>query len=142
MSNKFVLEFEEKHHILEVDGIEYEIPQRTPELEELIKLHDEDVSNNTEYDNNMKMLEILFGQQNAHQMFPDKDKTNLDKLSKCAKIALSAYYSSLNSVKDEELANTMKEIRPIINEIDKVTKNINHINQAKFVNKNKKKRKK
>ena len=73
-------------------------------------------------------------------MFPDKDKTNLDKLSKCANIALSAYYSSLQSVKNEELNNTMKEIRPLINEIDKVTQNINHINKAKFVNKKKRKK--
>ena len=135
MSNKYVLEFEEKHHILEVDGIEYEIPQRTSKLEEQIKIHDENVVNNTEYHNNMTMLEILFGKENAHQMFPDKDKTNLDKLSKCAKMALVAYYSNLNSVKNEELNKAVKEVRPLINEIDKVAKSMNHINKTKFVNK-------
>ena len=68
--NKFVLEFEEKHHILEVDGVEYMIPHRTAELEEKIAEHDANVGKFSEYENNMSMLAILFGEKAAKQNLP------------------------------------------------------------------------
>lgn len=138
MAQKFVLEFEEKHHILEVDGIEYEVPQRTAEIENKIKEHDEALSEHTEYENNMSILEILFGKKAAKTMFPDTKSTNLDKLSKCAKIALAAYYSALNEAKSEELTKSMEKLKPYVNNIDKAMKSINQVNTANFV-KNKKK---
>lgn len=135
MSKKFVLEFEEKHHILEVDGIEYEIPQRTPEIEREIKRHDEDAINNDEYDNNIRMLEILFGSVAAHQMFPDKDSTNLDKLSQCAMMAISAYYATLEDEAVRRRNEKLQNVSPIINDLEKVTAGINAVNSAKRTHK-------
>ena len=51
--NKTVFEYTERHHILEVDGKEYEIPQRTAELEEKIREHDKKLAGISEYDGNM-----------------------------------------------------------------------------------------
>ena len=45
-------EFEEKHHFLEVDGTQYEIPQRTEKLQKKIREHDEKVQEMTEYEAN------------------------------------------------------------------------------------------
>ena len=91
MSNKTVVKYEEKHHILEVDGVQYEIPQRTAALEKLIRERDAKINEMTEYESNMKMLEILFGEDKAKQMFPDGEQTNLDKLEKCTKFAIALY---------------------------------------------------
>lgn len=133
--NKFVLEFEEKHHILEVDGVEYMIPHRTAELEEKIAEHDANVGKFSEYENNMSMLAILFGEEAAKQMFPDGEQTNLDKLSKCAKLAVAAYYATLQSVKDEEVRQSAEELKPILKSLNDVSKNIDKINTANFVRK-------
>ena len=91
MNNKTVFKYEEKHHILEVDGVQYEIPQRTAALENLIRERDANINNMTEYEANIELLKILFGEEKAFQMFPDGEQTNLDKLEKCTKFAISLY---------------------------------------------------
>ena len=94
MSNKTIVKFEEKHHVLEVDEVQYEIPQRTAALEKLIRERDAKINEMTEYESNMRLLEILFGEDKAKQMFPDGEQTNLDKLEKCTKYAIALYMSS------------------------------------------------
>lgn len=123
--SKMTLDYIEKHHILEVDGKEYEIPQRTVEIEAKIKEHDETIEVYTEYENNMKMLEILFGEKAAKEMFPDVKTTNLDKLSKCVKMALAAYYSTLHAEKDEAISKTVKELKTVLKEINRAKESIN-----------------
>ena len=110
--NKTVLTFEEKHHILEVDEVEYEIPQRTAELEEKIREHDAKLPELTEYEGNMLLLEILFGKEKAQQMFPDGKNTNLDKLAKVSKVAIALYMAEFQNIKNEKLKEQMKEIQP------------------------------
>lgn len=108
--SKKTLEYIEKHHILEVDGIEYEIPQRTPELEEKIREHDANLPAMTEYEGNMSMLRILFGDENAERMFPDKENTNLDKLLKCTNLAIGLFMLEYKHIQGEKLAEDMKFI--------------------------------
>lgn len=91
MSKIPVVKFEEKHHVLEVDGVRYNIPQRTAALEKLIRERDAKINEMTEYESNMRLLEILFGEDKAKQMFPDGEQTNLDKLEKCTKSAIALY---------------------------------------------------
>lgn len=133
MSEKITLEYKEKHHILEVDGIEYEVPQRTPEIMEMIKVHDEKVGAVSEYESNMELLAILFGEENARQMFPHKEKTNLDKLAKCTKLATALFYADLNAVQNENLKDTLKELDPVLKALDKVSKAGNVAEMKKFV---------
>ena len=120
---KTVFEYEEKHHILEIDGVEYEIPQRTAELEKKIREHDEKLKDMTEYEGNISMLEILFGKANAKKMFPDKEKTNLDKLSKCTSIAIGLFMYEYNTARTEEMKNKMAEVQPFLTQI----KNTNNV---------------
>jgi len=114
---KTKLEYTEKHHVLEVDGIEYEIPQRTAELEKKIVEHDKKLKDMTEYEGNMAMLEILFGKKKAAQMFPDKDKTNLDKLAKCTNVAVDLYMLEYNKLQREKLKVKMAEINPLFEKV-------------------------
>ena len=119
--NKTVFEYEEKHHILEIDGVEYEIPQRTAELEKKIREHDEKLKDMTEYEGNMSMLEILFGKANAKKMFPDKEKTNLDKLSKCTSIAIGLFMHEYNTARTEEMKSKLNEVQPFLTQIKSTT---------------------
>lgn len=131
---KQVVNFEEKHHVLEVDGIEYEIPQRTVEIEKKISEHDKNITAYTEYENNMNMLEILFGTEAAKTMFPDVKTTNLDKLSECTRMALAAYYATANSVENDAINKATEELKLLLKDLVKVSKNMGnadneHINR-------------
>ncbi len=131
-----VLDFEEKHHILVVDGVEYEIPQRTVAIESKIEELNLKVSEMSEFEGNMGYLEILFGMANAKKMFPDKETTNLDKLSKCTKMSLAAYRATYNSIMNTDFEATVKEVMPVLKQIEKTVKT-----SAKALNETKSKRK-
>lgn len=119
---KTVFEFEEKRHIIVVDGIEYEIPQRTAAIESKIEELNLKVSEMTEFEGNMGYLEILFGKANAKKMFPDKETTNLDKLAKCTKMSLAAYRATYNSIMNTDFETTAKEVVPVLKQIEKTVK--------------------
>ena len=123
--NKTVFEYEEKHHILEIDGVEYEIPQRTAELEKKIREHDEKLNEMTEYEGNISMLEILFGKANTKKMFPDKEKTNLDKLSKCTHVAIGLFMHEYNAAQTEKMKERLSEVQPFLTEIKTTTDILN-----------------
>lgn len=112
--DKTVLEFKEKHHILELDGIEYEIPQRTPALEEALREHDKNAEKMTEYEGNLNILSILFGKENAERMFP-KETANLDKLAKCVKLATGLFMAEFNKMREEEAAKKLDALKPLLN---------------------------
>lgn len=116
------IEFEEKHHKIEIDGIEYEIPQRTPILEDKIRKHDENIGKVSEYESNITLLEILFGKENTKKMFPDKNKTNLDKLAKVTQISIELFMYEFNKLQSTALKNSIEEIKPLLSAADKVTK--------------------
>ena len=97
---KTVFKYEETERYLVIDGNEYEIPARTAELERRIREHDSRIPEMTEYESNYSMLEILFGIEAAEKMFPDKDKTNLDKLFKCTQTAIKLFMSEYESIKN------------------------------------------
>lgn len=145
MAEKFILEFEEKHHILEVDGKEYEVPQRTAELEDKISEREKTLGEKTEYESNMSLLEILFGKKAAKTMFPSEKTTNLDKLSKCAKMALAAYYTTLENAKEEDREKNMAKVERVLEKAkqfvdgaERMDKISNKKNTEKFINSKKK----
>lgn len=116
---KIKLEYEEKHHIIEVDGIEYAIPQRTDAVEQKLLEHNQNVHNMSEYDGNMSLLGILFGKKNAKRMFPDKETTNLDKLAKCVKMSLAAYRADFNNIMSETPAIDTEQLQSLLIQFEK-----------------------
>ncbi len=141
MNNRHEFNFEEKHHILVVDGNDYEIPQRTEEISEKLKAHDEKLDSLTEYEANIELLEILFGKTKVKKMFPAGKKTNLDKLSQCTAYAISLYMAEFNRVQTEKLSKKLEEVNPLINQISEVGKTVSDLSQKaefkKFVSKKK-----
>jgi len=116
------IEFEEKHHKIEVDGIEYEIPQRTPVLEDKIREHDEKIGKVSEYESNYSLLEILFGAEATKQMFPDRDTTNLDKLAKVTRVSIALFMAEFNEMQSNALKDSLDGIKPLLSAADKVEK--------------------
>lgn len=137
--SKTILEYAEKHHILEVDGIEYTVPQRTAALEKKIRRHDEAVGGKTEYESNIEMLEILFGEAAAKQMFPDGDNTNLDKLALCARYAISLFMADFNAIQTDDLNKRLEELKPVTAQLDKLSKAVEKTNDITAVRSRKKK---
>lgn len=115
-----VFEFEQKQHVLEVDGIGYEIPQRTAALEKEFLEHDKRSSNMSEYEANMDLLGILFGNANAKKMFPEAENTNLDKLAKCVNVALSLFMDEYKNIKQAEIDKKLEQMAPFMNTLNSV----------------------
>lgn len=114
------IEFKEKHRAIEVDGIKYEIPQRTALLENQIREHDKNIKNMSEYEGNYSMLVILFGEEKAQQMFPEGENTNLDKLALVANTAIEQFMLEYNKQRADSLNKKVEEIKPILSTVDKV----------------------
>lgn len=140
--SKTKLNYTEKHHFLEVDGIEYEIPQRTASIMQKIEEHDEDMQNHDEYENNIALLEILFGKEKVKQMFPEGKDANLDKLYMCVKYALALFNADLNKIQAEEINDKIKEMQPMLDKVSDVTQQIGKANDIVAVQRAKAKRKK
>ena len=114
------IEFKEKHHAIEVDGIKYEIPQRTALLENKIREHDKNVKNMSEYEGNYSMLVILFGEEAAQRMFPDGENTNLDKLALVTNTAIERFMLEYNKQRADSLNKKIEEMKPMLSTVDKV----------------------
>lgn len=135
------VDFEEKHHAIEVDGVEYEIPQRTPVLEDKIRELDENIRNLSEYEGNYRRLEILFGVDKAKQMFPERETTNLDKLAKVTKVSIALFmseYQRLQSTALNDVVKNLKELEPVLSTVDKAQKALSAKQTADFVAKKRK----
>ena len=132
------IEFEEKHHKIEVDGIEYEIPQRTPVIEDKIRKHDENIGKVSEYESNYSLLEILFGAESAKQMFPDRNTTNLDKLAKVTRASISLFMAEFNKMQSNALKDSIDGIKPLLSAADKVEKLTSTKQTKEFVAKKRK----
>lgn len=134
-TEKFV--FEEKHHIIEIDGIEYEIPQRTQFIEDELKKRDEEMAGLSEFENNIRVLEILFGKENAEKMFPDKESTNLDKLLKCVNFSLALYRTESFNIKNEPMKKDIQEVKDTLRGFQDEVKNFsNAVNSIQKKNSN------
>ena len=136
MITKF--EYEQKNHILEVDGKEYKIPGRTAAIEKQLKEHDAKLSEMTEYEANMLTVEILFGKEGAVSMFPKGEETNLDKLAKVVKYALALYMAEITAIKAEKTKEQLKELEPIMKPIRDISNVLKNADTKKFVANNKK----
>ena len=128
MSNKIEFNFEEKHHILVVDGREYEIPQRTALIEKELKERDLKRVELGEYEAYKLLLNILFGEENANKMFPGED-ANLDKMARVCEYAIAAYYSEYELIQAERAEKNIKAMKPIIDASAKIAK----MNTKQFV---------
>lgn len=130
--SKMTFEYTENRPVLEVDGVDYPLPRRTPIIENALLEHDEKLGTVSEYESNMDLLGILFGEDSAKEMFPDGINTDLDKLAKCAKYALAAYRATLTSIRDEIPDDTKQKLSEAKEMIDlyKETKKLSARNYA------------
>lgn len=137
MLTKF--DYEQKNHVLLVDGAEYLIPQRTMKIEKQLKEHDARLDEMTEYEANMLTIEILFGKDGAASMFPEgEDGTDLDKLAKVVKYALALYMAEITAIKAENIREQLNELEPVLKPIRDISNVLTNAETKKFVTNNKK----
>ena len=136
MSNKTVVNFEEKHHIIILDNKEYEIPQRTAARGKLLEEYDKDRNKISEYEAGKKLLTILFGEDNFKEMFPeDEEHINLDKMAHVCDAAVSLYNSEFDKIMEKRAAKQLKLAKPILDTVGNIT---NYNATKQFVAKKKK----
>ena len=123
---KKTVDYREKHHFLSVDGVDYEIPQRTPKIEEQLKDHDAKLDDMTEYEANMSLLNIFFGDK-AAEMFQADKEINLDKLNMCVQYAKALYFADYYAQKDEEHKEEFKRAEPYLSKANDLIRLANEI---------------
>jgi len=83
-------------------------PQELLSLKKKIREHDKSIYKMPEYECNISMLEILFGKDDTKKMFPDGEKTNLDKLALCTRMAIALYMTELHKIEAEDFGSKIK----------------------------------
>lgn len=112
--------YKEKQYDIEFEGKKYSMAQRTKATMAAIKT----LSGNdemSEYENNMELLCILFGKDNAYNMFPDGEDTNLDKLAAFSNFVLELYMKEYKDIQAEKAAKALKPYTDTIKTLESVS---------------------
>lgn len=121
-------DFETKNEI-EINGVLYEIPERTSELSEKIQGIVKRINDVTEYEYNKLIIEAILGVKAFQEIAPERKKTNADYLS-CVQLALlNLFFEKKTEAEREErekqaemlspVAEQLKALNPIISKISK-----------------------
>ncbi|MBQ7900356.1 MAG: hypothetical protein IJ365_00140 [Clostridia bacterium] len=111
----------EKQYDIDFEGKEYTMVQRTPAAMAKIKALSENTEM-TEYENNMQLLDVLFGDGAATELFPDNENTNLDKLAAFSTFALDIFMKEYKELKAERAAKELKPYTDTLKTIENVAK--------------------
>lgn len=129
---KAIINFNEnvKNSIV-IDGAEYELPKRTKALMERIDEHDRLVNSGEldEYDGNMLLLKILFGEDNAEVINPDGENVDLDKLDKICKKAVILLFKAKNEIESEELDRQLEPVNKAFDKLKKAADSVDKISK-------------
>lgn len=111
--------YQEKQYDIEFEGKKYTMAQRTKATMAAIKALSEN-DDMTEYENNMELLCILFGKDNAYNMFPKGEDTNLDKLAAFSNFALELYMKEYKDIQAEKAEKALKPYTDTIKTLESV----------------------
>ena len=65
---------------VQIDGVNYDVPERTERLERQLKQHDDRLKSVSQYRSDYDLVEIILGKDAAKQIFPKGEEENLDRL--------------------------------------------------------------
>lgn len=104
---------------VEIDGVIYDLPERTGEFDNKIAELEERRPTMREYDFLNEIIGAIFGKSNAKKIIKDGVNTNLDYLSKIYIVTLGLIYKNKEESENEILENKLNMINPILENIAK-----------------------
>ena len=129
---KAIINFDETaKNIISVDGNEYEVPKRTKAIME--RLYDREGRINSgeldEYDGNMLLLRILFGDENAEKINPEGENVDLDRLEKICKKAIQLFYKTKNEINAEEIDRQLEPVNKAFDKLKRAADSVEKISK-------------
>ena len=113
-SDDFKSEFQ-----VEIDGVIYDVPERTGEFDNKIAELEKRRTTMREYDFLKEIITAIFGKANAQKIIKDGINTNLDYLSKIYMVTLELIYKNKEESERKIVENKLNTINPLLENIAK-----------------------
>ena len=109
-----------------IDGEEYKVAERTPETDEQLRRHNENLDNMSSYDSSYNLVKILLGEEAVKKIFQKGKQENLNRMYFIAKGVDEAYQAEYQKMRDKEYEDTLNKLdnlaqrsKPVIDMIDR-----------------------
>lgn len=97
--------------VLEINGKEYPIAQRTGALEKrIIAEHDAKLGKMTEYERYKVLVDLLLGNGTFAELFPDGENGNLDMMAEVAYVAQHEFNAEKREIERKRIEDDMSNI--------------------------------
>lgn len=120
------LSYEPKKIFVRIDGVEYEVAERKPEIDEQLQRHNENLDTMSAYDSSYNLVRILLGDEAVKKIFPNGKNENLNRMYYIAKGVDNAYQTEYQEMRDKEYEETLSKLdtlaqrsKPVIDMIDR-----------------------
>ena len=120
------LTYKPKKVMVRIDGEEYEVAERKPEIDEKLQEHNDNLDNMSAYEASFDLVKILLGEEAANKIFPNGRNENLNRMYFIAKGVDDAYQTEYQEMRDKEYEETLAKMdklaersRPVIEMIDR-----------------------
>lgn len=104
---------------VEIDGVIYDVPERTGEFDNKIAELEKRRTTMREYDFLKEIITAIFGKANAQKIIKDGINTNLDYLSKIYMVTLELIYKNKEESERKIVENKLNTINPLLENIAK-----------------------
>ena len=104
---------------VEIDGVIYDIPERTGDFDNKIAELEKRRTTMREYDFLKEIITAIFGKANAQKIIKDGINTNLDYLSKIYIVTLELIYKNKEESERKIVENKLNTINPLLENIAK-----------------------
>lgn len=104
---------------VEIDGVIYDIPERTGDFDNKIAELEKRRTTMREYDFLKEIITAIFGKANAQKIIKDGINTNLDYLSKIYMVTLELIYKNKEESERKIVENKLNTINPLLENIAK-----------------------
>lgn len=122
-------DFENTGRFLTIDGIDYEIPKRTSEIQSKLEAHDK--KQWEEYEGYLDIVNIIFGKENTKKIFNKGKHESLDMMNKVCVYALALYYADKKLLEEEKINEVMEQITPLSEKINSMANSVDLVSRKK-----------
>lgn len=120
------LTYKPKKISVRIDGEEYEVAERKPEVDERLQEHNDNLDNMSAYEASYDLVKILLGEDAAKKIFPNGKDENLNRMYFIARGVDNAYQTEYQEMRDKEYEETLAKMdkiaersKPVIEMIDR-----------------------
>ena len=105
---------------VQIDGVNYDVPERTERLERQLKQHDDRLKSVSQYRSDYDLVEIILGKDAAKQIFPKGEDENLDRLHYIAVKLMEVYYRAYKEMEDESFEDSLNKLGKISDKVGNI----------------------